>query len=86
MFGFSFLIFIKFTFDVCFVNYQLRFLQKILNLTFEEKQAKDRVGSIADEKSNQMMKNLLVVWKVYNKIKQNGSLVNKSCGLTMLLL
>lgn len=86
VFGFSFLIFIKFTFYVCFVNYQLRFLQKILLLTFKEKHAKDGVGSFSDEKSNQMMKKLLVVWKVYNKIKQNGSLVNKSCGLTMMLL
>lgn len=88
LFGFAYLIFIKYTFYVCFVNYQLRFLQKIFLLCFEEKHSKVTSGLNDDraESAKRMMKKLLVVWKVYNRIKENGSLVNKSSGLTMMLL
>lgn len=74
--GFIAIIFIKYTFYVCFVNYQLRFLHKLLHVCFEDKSGGSKL----------MMKRLLVVWKIYNKIIENGSLVNETSGITILLI
>lgn len=77
------LIVIKFIFYVCFVNYQLRYLQKILPLSFKRNNMKNTSGS---EESDNLVKKLLVVCKVYSKIRQNTAIVNKSTGLTMALI
>lgn len=79
---FLIMIFIKFAFYVCFVNYQLRYLHKLLHLTFEN--TKEKFSS-SEKLNNLVMKKLLAVWNVYNKIIENASIVNKTHGLTMLI-
>lgn len=82
--GYTVMIFIKFIFYVCLVNYQLRFLHKILQLSFKKKSASSK--KVKAVQSDLVMKKLLVVRKVYNKISENGVIVNKTIGFTMMLL
>lgn len=81
----------KFFFYVCFINFQLEHVEKLLQSTFQPQRGQ-KIGKIfilkVKEKfeipANCVMHQLLVVWKMYNKIRDNASLVNKSTGLTMM--
>lgn len=92
--SFTLMIYIKFNFYVCFVNYQLRFLHKLLHLSFKYKKENIYIVSAANEKvesskvlkSEFVMRKLLIVWDVYNKIIENASIVNSSHGSTLLIM
>lgn len=83
LFGQLTLVVVKFIFYICFVNYQLRYQQKILFLSFK----RNNMKSISDGKvSDKLVKKLVIVCRVYSKIRQNAAIVNKSTGLTMALM
>lgn len=74
----------KFIFYVCFVNYQLRFLQKVLLLSVEgnnmkPKSALHNMNNF--ERSNEIIEKLLVACKIYRKIKRNSMIINSCTGL-----
>lgn len=82
----------KFVFYVCFINFQLEFVNKILQneLACHLKQLNIKVYCL-DTKShkmkveNKIITKLQAIWRIYDKIQENASLVNKSLGISMFL-
>lgn len=98
MFGIFFVCFAvinvaKYVFYVLLIDFQLKNVQKLLQSAFKPQSVPD-VGKVYHltikdnfgEKVDKKMKKLLVIWKMYNKIIENASLVNKSMGLTMMFV
>lgn len=79
----------KYSFYVSFVNFQLSYLEKLLSVTFESKPWKNIVEisliEVVKKPVKECLRKLNKIWQVYNKIYENGSIVNKSNGLTMLV-
>lgn len=91
--GFAVINAAKYVFYVLLIDFQLKNVQKLLQSTFKPQSVstvgkvyhltiKDNFGEKVDKKMNK----LLVIWKMYNKIIENASLVNKSMGLTMMFV
>lgn len=83
----------KFFFYICCINFQLEHLEKLLRSVFQP-QTVQKIGKIyilkmrdkLESTEDDVMSRLLVVWKIYNKIRENASHVNKSTGLTVMFL
>lgn len=89
--GFSLAIATKNIFFIMLINFQLRHLEKLLQSIFQP-QYDLIVGkvydlTIGDNKSEDgNMKQLLVVWKIYNKINENADLINNSMDASMIFI
>lgn len=81
----------KFLFYVGLINFQLKFIESLLSNadTFKVTPSNKKIYFLSD---SDLPLNFFVnskcqeIWKVYNKILENGSLINKSCGCTILMI
>lgn len=81
-----FMIIYKFVFYVDMVNNQLEFVVKLLDKTFQPEEVKV-VGEMCFKNTlDDPLKKLRAIRKVYNIIFESGALVNRSNGLTILIL
>lgn len=88
--SFSLMIVAKFCFNVGLVNFQLNHVHKLLKMVSESQLEsfglKVNFLSQADLRSQKQLTDLQKIWKIYSKVCENGSLVNKSLGVSMLLI
>lgn len=81
----------KFLFYVGLINFQLKFIEKLLSnadtvkVTIPNKKIYFLSDSDVPLKLSVNSK-CQEIWKMYNKILENGSFINKSCGCTILVL
>lgn len=81
----------KFLFYVGLINFQLEFTEKLLAsaCTFKAKPLNKKIYFLSDyELPSKSSKNSKCqeIFKIYNKILENGSLTNKSCGCSILVV
>lgn len=84
--SFSVILINKFVFYVCLINFELEFvntlLQSVINLCTLKLYTLNVKNS--SNCSRQVLAKLQAVWEVYEKVRENAILVNKSMGVTML--
>lgn len=82
----------KFTFYVEMVNNQLKFLENLtksindFNSAELENKLMISVAPVHQQWNEDLMNKLQTAWKIYNLIYENGGLINKSHGLTILAM
>lgn len=89
--GISLAIATKNIFFILLLNFQLRHLEKLLQSVFQPEYdlivGKVYDLTIEDNKSEDGdMKQLLIVWKIFNKISENADLINKSMDASVIFV
>lgn len=80
----------KFSFFVDLVNLQIRHVEELFVLIFKAKptQTYEKVYRIdvMEKRGKEELRKLTTVWKIYIKVSENASIINRSMGLTILLV
>lgn len=80
----------KFSFFVNLVNLQVRHIEELFVLIFQAKpsQTYGKVyrNDVMEKPGKQELRKLTTVWKIYIKVSKNASIINRSMGLTILLV
>lgn len=80
----------RYSFFVIFVNFQLHYIEDIFCSTFQIKYAPTygkvyRIEVNANPEKDELQK-MKIIWKMYIKVCENVSTINKSMGITMLFV
>lgn len=79
----------KFLFYVCLINFQLEFVHKMLQSVtknyFGPVNVKEFNLYQKSHKDCELLAKLHAIWRIYDKARENGTLVNKSLGISMFL-
>lgn len=78
---------IKYSLIVDFVNFQLSYLEKLFQATFKRQRCQIIVTvQVFEKPDKEKLRKLNKALLIYSKICENAAIVNKSMGLTMLLI